>query len=456
MMMKKTGFTLTNISMLVIVQLLLLGTLGAVAQEGDDKFGSDPDKCKECISLYREYYKQKNLDDALPGWRCSFRMCPGATKNIVINGPSIIEHQIKKNEANAELKKAYIDTLMMIYDKRIELYPEDKGYSLGRKGMDMYEYAGDDYTEVYNTLKESMEIDKLETDPYVLMRLYLAGMKRLKAEQVSLDELYDLYDKVSEILDAQTSKLPEGATEDNNTDMKKIGQSRGVIDQNFEAIAKEEQYVALMEPKVDAAPDDAQLLEKVVVMMTKRKWTNNDFYLKAAELLYKKNPSATAAYGLYEGYAKKGKDSEATKFLEESVKLEQDKNEKADKMLKLAKVYGGQKNYGKARSTAQEAAALRSGWGEPYLYIGDLYLGTTSSCGDNPCNQKYGVWAAEDMFIKAKNVDGSVADEANGKIATCRKYYPSTKDCFFYGLKAGDTVTVGGWIGVETTARLAD
>lgn len=452
-MMKKTGFTLTNISVLVIVQLLLMGTFG-YAQDGGDKFGADPDKCKECISLYREYYKQKNLDDALPGWRCAFNICPGATKNIVINGPTIIEHQVKKNEANAEVKQAYIDTLYMIYDKRIELYPEDKGYALGRKGMDMYEYAGDDYTDAFNTLSESMEADKMNTDPYVLMRLYLAGMKRLKAGQVELETMYDLYDKVSSILDDQLSKLPEGATEDNNTDLKKINQARGVIDQNFEAIAKEDQYVALMEPKVDGEPDNVQLLEKVVVMMTKRKWTNNDFYLKAAELLYKKNPSATAAYGLYEGYAKKGKDDEAAKYLEESVKLEQDQNEKADKMLKLAKVYGGQKNYSKARATAQEAAALRSGWGEPYIYIGDLYLGTAASCGSTPCDSKYGIWAAEDMFMKAKTVDSSVAEEAGKKAASCKKYYPVAKDCFFEGVKDGDKVTVGGWIGVETTVRV--
>ncbi|MBI1286879.1 MAG: hypothetical protein GC178_04805 [Flavobacteriales bacterium] len=451
--MKKTGFTLTNISMLVIVQLLLIGTSG-FAQDGDDKFGADPDKCRENVSLYREYYKQKNYDDAIMGWRWVFKNCPASTKNIVINGPTIIEHFIKKNEGNPDVRKAYIDTLMMVYDKRIELYPDDKGYGLGRKGMDMYEYAEDDYTDAYNTLMESMETDKLITDPYVLMRLYLAGMKRLKAEQVELETMYDLYDKVSEILDDQYSKLPEGATEDNNIDMKKINQARSVIDPNFEAIAKEDQYVALMEPKVDAEPDNVQLLEKVVVMMTKRKWTNNDFYLKAAELLYKKNPSATAAYGLYEGYAKKGQDDEAAKYLEESVKLEQDKNEKADKMLKLAKVYGGQKNYSKARSTAQDAAALKPGWGEPYIYIGELYLGTAASCGSTPCDSKYGIWAAEDMFLKAKAVDSSMAEEAGKKAASCKKYYPIAKDCFFEGIKDGDKVTVGGWIGVETTARI--
>lgn len=454
--MKRNSSAFTNISMLVIVQLLLVGSFNLFAQEGDDKFGSDPDKCKECISLYREYYKQKNYEDALPGWRCAFQMCPAATKNIVINGPTIIEFQIKKHEADAAKKKAYIDTLYMIYDKRIELYPEDKGYGLGRKGMDMYEYSDGDYSDAYNTLTESMEADKLDTDPYVLMRLYLSGMKLLKDGKIELEVMYDLYDRVSAILDSQLKKLPADATEDNNTDLKKINQARGVIDQNFEAIAKEEQYVQLMEPKIDADPSNVELLEKVVLMMTRRKWSDNSLALKASELLYKQKPSATAAYGLYEGYAKKGMDSEAAKYLEESVKLEEDKNEKAEKMLKLAKVYGGSKNYSKARSTAQEAAGLKPNWGAPYIYIGDLYLGTSTSCGDNECNKKYGIWAAEDMFVKAKSVDSSIADEANQKISTCKKYYPTTKDCFFYGLKAGDKVTVGPWISVETTARFAD
>ncbi len=448
MIMKKNSFTLANISMLVLVQLVLMGTMNSFAQ--DDKFGTDPDKCRESVSLYREYYKQKNYDDALPGWRWAFKNCPTATKNIVINGPKIIQHQIEKEDISPEIKKAYLDTLWMIYDKRIELYPDDKGYALGRKGMDMYDYAEEDFTDVCNTLTESMKTDMLETDPYVLMRLYMAGMKRLVDKQIEMAAMYDLYDEVTTIIDYQLKNTTE------EKKLKKINKAQGVIDQNFERIAKEEQYAELMAPKVELAPSDTVLLNKVITMMNKRKWTGNDLHLKCSELSYELEPSATAAYGLYEGHARKGNDAESTKYLEESMKLEQDKTEKANKLLKLAKIYGSQKNYGKARATAQEAASLRSGWGEPYIYIGDLYLGTTSSCGDNACNGKYGVWAAEDMYLKAKSVDSGTADVVNSKIATVKKYYPVKKDCFFNGLEGGAKVTVGGWIGVETTARFAD
>lgn len=452
--MKRFSSTLTNISMLVLVQLLMVGTFSAMAQ--DDKFGADPDKCKESISLYREYYKQKNYGDAIMGWRWAFANCPEATKNIVINGPKIIEFQIEKNKDNAEAKAAYLDTLWMVYDKRIELYPDDKGYSLGRKGMDQYEYAGEDFTIAYKTLREAFDVDKLETDAYVLMRLYMAAMRRLVDKQMEMDELYDLYDQVSEAIDHQLKKFVQVEGAEDDKDYKKLKKAQEVIDQNFERIAKEDQYIELMKPKVEAAPEDAALLEKVTSMMVKRDWLNSDFYLDASEKLYKLAPSTVAAYNLYEGHAKKGNTAQATKFLEESIGSETDNDAKAEKLLRLAKLYGSDNKYSSARAKAQEAAGLKAGWGEPYLYIGDLYMSTSNNCGDDACSKKYGFWAATDMYNRAKSTDASIADAANKKLASVTKYYPIAKDCFFINVQKGDKVTVGGWIGVETTARFAD
>jgi len=121
--------------------------------------------------------------------------------------------------------------------------------------------------------------------------------------------------------------------------------------------------------------------------------------------------------------------------------------------MKASDLYAHQKSYSTARSKAQEAAGLRPGWGEPYIAIGDLYMSTSNSCGDNECNKKYGIWAAYDQFQKAKSVDGSMAGAADQKMAQCRNYFPTVKDCFFYNLKEGDSVTAGGWIGASTTAR---
>jgi hypothetical protein len=57
------------------------------------------------------------------------------------------------------------------------------------------------------------------------------------------------------------------------------------------------------------------------------------------------------------------------------------------------------------------------------------------------------------MFIKAKSVDADAAEEAGKQLASVRKYFPTQKDCFFLGIQEGQTVTVGGWINVDTKAR---
>ena len=82
------------------------------------KFGSDSVQCVTNISLYREYVKQKNYDDALTPWRKAYALCPKATKNIYIDGAKIYKHLISKNKGVVELQKAYLDSLETLYDNQ--------------------------------------------------------------------------------------------------------------------------------------------------------------------------------------------------------------------------------------------------------------------------------------------------------------------------------------------------
>ena len=43
--------------------------------------------------------------------------------------------------------------------------------------------------------------------------------------------------------------------------------------------------------------------------------------------------------------------------------------------------------------------------------------------------------------------------KANELISTYARYTPKAEDLFMLGIKAGDRVTVGGWIGESTTVR---
>jgi len=61
---------------------------------------------------------------------------------------------------------------------------------------------------------------------------------------------------------------------------------------------------------------------------------------------------------------------------------------------------------------------------------------------------------AVDKFQKAKQVDSSVADEANELIRRYSPYFPSRDDIFFKPeLQEGQSFFVGGWIGESTVCR---
>ena len=98
---------------------ILIFALCYVESFSQSKYGVDSVSCITNLSLFREYYKQKNYIEALTPWRWTFQNCPKASGNIYKNGPIIIKSLIKERP---EQKKEYVDTLMLIYDQRIKYF----------------------------------------------------------------------------------------------------------------------------------------------------------------------------------------------------------------------------------------------------------------------------------------------------------------------------------------------
>ena len=85
------------INMMRIKTIILVGiTLFSFNISAQNNFGGDEQKCKENLSMFREYYKQKNYIDAYSPWIWTFINCPEASQNIYKNGPKIIKQKIKE------------------------------------------------------------------------------------------------------------------------------------------------------------------------------------------------------------------------------------------------------------------------------------------------------------------------------------------------------------------------
>ena len=179
---------------------------------------------------------------------------------------------------------------------------------------------------------------------------------------------------------------------------------------------------------------------------------DSDAYLQASLYAYKLEPSADAAVGCAAMAFKKGDIDGSVKFFDEAINLETDNAKKADNAYKAASVLASAKKLSQARSYAQKAISFNENFGAPYILIAQLYAGNYK-WNDEPALNKCTFFAAIDKLQRAKAVDPSVAEEANKLISSYSAYTPEAKDLFMLGYKAGDRITIGGWIGETTTIR---
>jgi len=449
--MKKRSFAILGL----VMGLFVLGNIQAQTS-GVSKYGEDSIKCIENNSLYYEFYKQwkqsnyKNdsWKDAFGPWRWVFINCPASTKNIFLHGEKLVEEALK-HEADKDRKGKYIDTLMMVYDKRIQYFGSE-GYVLGKKGSDLYKLRPSDYEKSYNILKKSIEIEGNKSKGGGLIYYFRSAEKMVKSGKSDTTILVDIYDQTSVIIELNLANAKNEKTK------AKWENIKGNIELSFEPWAKCEDLISLYTIKFNEAPEDIELLKKITKILDKKDCTDSELFFKATENLHKAEPTARTAELTGKMYIKREQFTDAVNYLKEAINLYEDDQERADVHYLLANVYFHLKRFADARSACYATLKVRPNDGKVYILIGDLYASSAKKCGEGDFFSKVAYWPAVDKYIKAKNVDPEVADLARTKINTFIQYFPATEQIFFHDLKAGDSFTVECWINETTTVRASD
>ncbi len=427
------------IKKIVIVTAVVLMSFDANAQS---KFGTDSVACIENLSLFREYYKQKNYADALKPWRWTFVNCPAASGNIYKNGPKIIKERMKVDKVN---KAAYIDTLMMVFDQRIQYFGKE-GYVLGLKG---YELIGVDKTrseEGLGYLSQSLELDGNKSSVQAVYGYIKAVVNLEKSGVNTKADVIDAYSVVSEIIDYNIV---------NETKMaKNFVKYSAKIEDLFTPYANCDDLVALFSSKFDPATEDISFLNRVTKVLEDKKCSSHQLFFDASSRLYELDPSASSADKMAKMSIAKGKSADAIAFAKKAIEMEEDGNQKAIYYLGLADAYRNGGSYASARNAVYSALELRSGWGEAYMNLGNIYIAGAKSCGGD-FEKSTVYWVAVDAFSRAR-LDEDTKERASKSINTYSKYFPTKETCFFNGVEAGKSHTVGCWINKATTARTSD
>ncbi len=444
-----------KLTFILLFMGLMFGPSINVIGQDESKFGDDPETCKINISLYQEFFRQwKETDyesdiikDAIKPWRSVFMKCPEAQESTYTNGVRIMYYLINK-EKNEALREKYIDTLMLIYDKRIEYFGKE-GSILARKGADYYKYRTQNYVEANAIFKRSIDLQKNNSMGPILIYYFRTMAKMVIDEVVEKSSIIDAYDHVSQIIDFNIKRYSGDARR-----LEEWKNYKGNIEAEFEPFATCEDLVAIYQSKFDENKNDVELLKKITDILDKKKCVESQLYFDATVQLYKMEPSPESAYLIGKMYLKDFKYNDAVNYLTEATAME-DEEELPKIYFYIAQCNKELNKFIEARRNALKALEYNQSYGAAYILIGDLYGTTAKDCGDNDLDKRAGYWAAVDKYMKAKQVDPEVADMANSRIRDYSAHFPTLETIFFNNLKEGDPYKIECWINETTIIRAA-
>ena len=435
-----------KIKTLVAVLLLSGGVTSVLAQED----------CNKNSSISHEAVRANNFKDAYLPWKEVLKDCPTLRYYTYTDGIKILTSFLNdiKDRNSADYKK-YFDELMEVFDLRIKYTPDfmhlkgtpSVGDVLGNKAINYIAYAPNiDVNQAYTWLKESLETEKGGSKGPILHYFLDMSLNKLKADPNHKEQFIQDYLLASEYADAAI------AAETNEAKKKNF---MGIKD-NLVALfvnsgtADCESLQSNNGQKVEANQTDLAYLKKVIDIMKMMRCTESEAYLQASFYAYKIEPTAEAATGCAYQAFKKGDIDGAVKFFDEAIQLETDNVKKAEKAYAAAAVLASAKKLSQARTYCQKAIGLNENYGAPYILIANLYA-MSPNWSDESALNKCTYFVIIDKLQRAKQVDPSVAEEANKLIGRYSAHTPQAKDLFMLGYKAGDRITIGGWIGESTT-----
>ena len=438
-----------SLKRLVIAVFTLVFAIPAISLSGIDRgtrFENQQDsvECLISISVYREFFKIDLYQDAIGPWRKVFDECPSTSERMYVEGVQMYRSFIESTPEGPE-REALIDTLMLIYDRRME-YFGGEGNVLGRKGRDLLNYRRNDIDQVYQAyemLKRSIELEQKESSDAVMILFISASISLNKAGKIDDSQAIEDYFLVTELLDQLVGKSSRWE------------RAKAAIDENelSSGLLTCDALNRYYEPIFDQNQGNKDFLEKVITFYTVSGCDRSDIYVAASEKLYQIEPGPESAHNLAILFIAKNDYQKAAGYLEEAVEGENiEPAIKAEWYYELAVVSSANGEYCKAISHAREAINLKSDYGKAYIILGDAFIASRDNLGDD-FEKRTAFWAAADKYAKAASVAPSMAEEARKKLNDYAGQYPDSEEVFFRDMKEGDSYTVGGCINETTTVR---
>lgn len=414
------------------------------------KYGDTPEERKANVLLYNFYkdaYVNRNWAEATRMYPEVVAKCPKASVNIYIYGATAYKGRIAA-EKDAAKKAELVDSLLHVYDQRMEYFGDHAKFGVATtyplKAREYLTYKYDDRAGVRDIMGKAIEACGDQVDPEFAVLAFSELVEDYKTfMEVEADVILDAYERFEPMV--------AGDEEAKGNLEALFGQSGAAKCENLEK---------LFRSKLEAAPEDKDLLARAFGLMSRATdCGDNAFYLEVAEKQHSVNPTSETAEFLAKKFQDMGQNDKALKYINDVLGNTTDPKALSDLYARIAGIEMGQNHYSEAAKAARTAREHNPENGLAYFFLAQAYAASTGGCQGIDRNAAY--WAAYDVMSQAyKLMEGDekmaqVAEVAQKMMGAYRGGFPTAEDCFFNDLKVGQgyTVKCGLAAGTSTTVR---
>jgi tetratricopeptide (TPR) repeat protein len=432
------------------------------------------DEAENAHVLYRGVVKGKTVADlkklneeefniAFNNWKKVYEIAPaadGQRPSHFSDGRKLLK--VKYEQATDEAKKKELaERIIGMYDQQIECYGKE-AFLLGRKAFDMFYMPEYGYRQsTYDTFVKAIEKGGNKSEYILLEPMGQMLVYFFESEKISQKEAQQMYTKL------------EGIAEHNIENNEAYGQyydaALGRMNSHFKEVEDDvfdcDYFKKKLLPQYEKSPNDLEVVKYVYVKLRQQGCDTTQAVMSELKSAYEqlakvvndslelvrreKNPCYDASQ-----LQKEGNYDKALKRYKECLASDRKQKDKARAQIhySIASIQIYRKNNPRAAvSAARKAAKLDSGWGRPYLIIGDAYAKMGSACDD--WTSRLAILAAMEKYRYAKSIDSSVAGDADKRLNQYYDAMPARQEGHMRQVEEGQKVKVGCGIGETVTLR---
>lgn len=431
----------------IILCIFCATTCALHAQCTEWNWPEDRKLAEEKVALLQDAIREKKFKQAVKPLTWFLKNTPAINSNIYIQGATIYD-ELATREKNAAIKKRYVDSLLLIYDLRMQ-YCGDIANVLPRKTSAAFRF-------LINTAEANKVLPLFDTvitqypqeltDGMLLPYMQTIVVNKRKYNSLSDDQIIHRYETLIKLTNSRIKTV--------GTDNKRkasLMKTKKEIDNWFFKVVKPDcDFVkSKLAPEFQKNPTDSVLAKRIFSFMVQGKCTEDPLWLKSAIVVYQHEKDFVLAKNIALRYFTMDSLIVANHYFDSALEVSMNRPDSAEAYFYKGAIEAKRNQKIMSREYFLKSVQLDKTRKEAFEKIGDLYMDSFRECAklERQADDRAIYIAAYQYYARAGNAN---------KMAMAKRSFPSREEIFLLNYHAGDKIKINCWINEEVSLATRD